>query len=228
MQEWEARQNIVEIARRMYERDLIRASDGNLSIRLDENRILCTPEGLSKGFLKEEDLSMVDLLSGSPLKGTKGTRKPSSELPLHLEVYRQREEIKAVAHAHPPKCLALMISGGSLSEAITSEGVVSIGAVPIAQYATPSTQELAHSILPWIHQTDCILLDHHGALTVGETLESAYNKLETMEHHAQVLIWSRLLGKVRTLPEDEIQTLLELRTNRYGILGKVLDPRKSL
>ncbi|GMT49965.1 MAG: aldolase [bacterium] len=215
--EREAKKKIVEIGQRLYEKGLISATDGNLSIRIGD-RIIATPSGVSKGFLKENDLVVVDR-SGNKLSGS---GKPSTELDMHLEVYKVRPDVEAVVHAHPPKCLSFIIAGENLSQCVIPEVVVSIGAIPTAQYATPSTEDMARSIHEPIQRTDAIMLDRHGSLTVGHNIEAAYNKLEKMEHAAEVMLYAKLLGNVRTLDRAEVDKLMSLRDSTYGLRGKVI------
>ncbi len=215
--EREAKKQIIAIGKRLYEKGLVAATDGNLSIRVG-NRIVATPSGVSKGYLKENELVVVDI-SGNKFSGL---GKPSTELDMHLEVYKVRPDVNAVVHAHPPKCLALIIAGENLSQCVIPEVVVAIGAIPTAPYATPSTKEMAQSIHEPIKQTDAIMLDRHGSLTVGHNIESAYNKLEKMEHAAEVMLYAKLLGNVRTLDRAEVDKLMGLRDSTYGLQGKVI------
>ncbi len=217
LNEREARKQIVEIGKRLYDKGLISATDGNLSIKLG-NRIITTPSGVSKGFIDESDLVIVDE-NGSKITGR---GKPSTELQMHLTAYRNRPDIKAVVHAHPPKCLAFIIAGESLSQCVIPEVIVSIGAIPTANYATPSTEDLAKSIIEPIKKSDVIMLDRHGSLTVGDDIFSAYYKLEKMEHAAEVMLYAKLLGNVRTLSKSEVDKLMVLREGTYGLKGNVL------
>ncbi len=215
--EREAKKKIVEIGQRLYEKGLISATDGNLSIRIGD-RIIATPSGVSKGFLKENELVIVDR-SGNKLSGS---GKPSTELDMHLEVYKVRPDVEAVVHAHPPKCLSFIIAGENLSQCVIPEVIVSIGAIPTAPYATPSTEDMPQSIREPIQRTDTIMLDRHGSLTVGHNIEAAYNKLEKMEHAAEVMLYAKLLGNVRTLGRAEVDKLMGLRDSTYGLQGKVI------
>ena len=184
---------------------LIRSSDGNISIRLDDDRFLVTPAGLYKRRLKSKQLLIVDH-QGKIIK-EKGDLKPSSELLLHLEAYRQREDIGAVLHAHPPYSTALTIAGVPFPTNIVPEIPVLLGEVATAPYATPGSQELALSISDLIKNHDSILLTNHGSLTVGKTLEGALLALERMELAAQMYYLASNLGKVNPLPEAEVKHL---------------------
>ena len=184
---------------------LIRSSDGNISIRLDDDRFLVTPAGLYKRRLKSKQLLVVNH-QGKIIKG-KGDLKPSSELLMHLEAYRQRGDIGAVLHAHPPYSTALTIAGIPFPTSIVPEIPVLLGEVATAPYATPGTQELALSISDLIKDHDSILLSNHGSLTVGKTLEGALLALERMELAAQTYYLAINLGKVNPLPEAEVKHL---------------------
>lgn len=202
------RKEIVYTNRVCVESGLIRSSDGNISIRLEGNRFLVTPSGLYKRRLKPKQLLIVNH-QGEVIKG-KGSLKPSSELLMHLEAYRQREDIGAVLHAHPPYSTALTIAGIPFPEDIVPEVQALLGEVPTAQYAVPGTQDLARSISDLIKTHNAILLSHHGSLTVGKTLEEALLALERMELAAQLYTLTYNLGKIIPLPKREIKRLKEI------------------
>lgn len=218
MDETSLRNEMVLIGRKLYAHGLIAASEGNFSVRLSEERILATPSGLCKGDLEPADLVIIDL-QGNHLFGE---RRVSSEILMHLEAYRQRGDISAVIHAHPPLCVALMIAGKGLDQPILAENVILLGKIPVAPYARPSTRHVPESIRPYIVQTDCILLDHHGSLTVGKTLQEAFNKLELMEHSAKSYLNALQLGEVRLLDRDEIEELTRMRQKVYGISWPII------
>jgi L-fuculose-phosphate aldolase len=199
------RKEIVYVNRVCVENGLIRSSDGNISIRLDDNRFLVTPSGLYKRCLKPKQLLIVNY-QGEVIKG-KGTVKPSSELLMHLEAYRQREDIGAVLHAHPPYSTALTIAGIPFPTNIVPEVLALLGDVPTASYAIPGTQDLAHSISDPIKRHNAVLLSNHGSLTVGATIEEALVNLERMELAAQMYYLARNLGEVIPLPEAEFNRL---------------------
>ncbi len=215
--ESKAKRQIVEVGRWLYDKELIVATDGNLSIRLG-NRIIATPSGMSKGFLKESDLVIVDI-NGNKLAGR---NKPSTELKMHTYVYKVRPDVLSVVHAHPPKATAFTIAGVSMAKCVMPEVVVSLGAIPTAPYATPSTDEVVNSICEYIKQSDAVMLDRHGSLTVGDTIYSAYNKLEKIEHTAQIMIYAKMLGGVQTLSPSQVDKLMELRKTTYGLEGDVV------
>ena len=200
------RKAVVEVCRRMYQRGLIVALDGNVSTRLPNGRILTTPRGVCKGDLTPESLVIVSL-DGKTVSG--GT--PTSELPLHLEVYRQRPDAMAMVHGHPPLATAFSVAGDRLAGCIIPEVVLTLGEqIPIAAYGTPSTDELPKSISELVKHHDAIILDRHGSVTVGKTIWDAYFKLEKLEYAAQVTLASRQIsGRVRTLDQAELTRLYE-------------------
>ena len=210
--ESQLRADIVEIGRRLYARGYTASNDGNISVRLDGDRLLMTPTNVCKGFMNEQMMVITDL-EGKKLSGE---RNPSSEMQMHLEVYRQRPEIQAVVHAHPPIATAFAVAGIPLDRAVLAEVVTTLGSVPIAEYATPSTQELPAAVRKYVKAHDGMLLANHGALTLGADLFSAYYKMETIEHFANISFVARMLGGERLLSRDEVMRLQGLR-GRYGI-----------
>jgi L-fuculose-phosphate aldolase len=213
--EREARQQVVEICRLMYENHFVAASDGNVSIKLSPNKILTTPSGLSKGLLTPDKL-VVTNFAGEKISGS---LKPSSEIRMHLCVYRERSDVNAVIHAHPPMSTAFSIAGVSLAKCILPEVVLTLGSVPTTRYATPTTGEGPEVVKEYIKDYDAIILDRHGSLTVGENLMSAYMKLEKVEHAALVTFYARQLGNVNLLTKEQIHRLLEAR-EKLGIKGR--------
>jgi L-fuculose-phosphate aldolase len=214
--EREYRNDIVDVCRRMHDRGFISGSDGNVSVRLGSNRILSTPSGLNKGYIGPRDLIITDM-SGKKLQGE---RKPTTEIFMHIEAYEKREDIRAVIHAHPPITVAFSIAGLKLPQCVMPEIVMIFGTIPTASYATPSTREGSEAISDLIGNCDALIIERHGTLTVGEDVFSAYNKLEKVEHSAQVSAIARQLGPVKPLPKEEIQKLLALR-EELGLKGKV-------
>jgi L-fuculose-phosphate aldolase len=206
------RHGIVEVGRRMYARGYTASNDGNISVRLDARRLLMTPAGVCKGFMTPEVMCITDL-EGKKLEGD---RNPSSEIQMHLEVYRQRPDVNAVVHAHPPIATGFAVAGIPLDRAVLAEVITTLGSVPIADYATPSTQELPDAVRRYVKAHDGMLLANHGALTVGQELFSAYFKMETIEHFAKISFVARMLGGERLLSRQEVERLQGLR-GRYGI-----------
>jgi len=210
--EAQLRADIVEVGRRMYARGYTASNDGNISTRLDDRRLLMTPKSVCKGFMDPAMLCITDL-DGKKLAGD---RDPSSEMQMHLEVYRQRPDVRAVVHAHPPVATAFAVAGIPLDRAVLAEVVTTLGSVPIADYATPSTRALPEAVSRYIKAHDGMLLANHGALTVGGDVFSAYYKMETIEHFAHISFIARMLGGERLLSRDEVLRLQGLR-GMYGI-----------
>jgi L-fuculose-phosphate aldolase len=213
MSEFAAKKMICEIGKRMYDRNFVASNDGNISVRVGKNAFICTPTGVSKGFMTPDMLVKVNL------KGDRiaGRLKPSSEMKMHLRVYEENEEVMAVTHAHPPVATSFSIAGIELNRPLLSEAVVLLGRVPIAPYATPGTQEVPDSIAPFCKDHNAVLLANHGALTWGKSLEEAYHRLETLEHYATILMYtSRVIGETNELNCDQVGTLINLR-EKMGI-----------
>ena len=212
MTEQQLRVDIVEVGRRMYARGYTASNDGNISVRLDDHRLLMTPKSVCKGFMSPEMMCITDL-DGRKLAGE---RDPSSEMQMHLEVYRQRPDIRAVVHAHPPIATGFAVAGIPLDRAVLAEVVTTLGSVPIAEYATPSTLELPAAVRKYVKAHDGMLLANHGALTLGADVYAAYYKMETIEHFAHISLVARLLGGERLLSREEVFRLQGLRGS-YGI-----------
>jgi len=204
--------DIVEIGRRMYARGYTASNDGNISVRLGPDRLLMTPKSVCKGFMTPDMMCVTDL------NGTKisGDRDPSSEALMHLEVYRQRPDVQAVVHAHPPTATGFAVAGIPLDRAVLAEVLTTLGSIPLAEYATPSTAELPEAVRKYIKAHDGMLLANHGALTVGADLYSAYYKMETIEHFAHISLVARMLGRENLISREEVMRLQELR-GTYGI-----------
>ena len=210
--EQQLRADIVEVGRRLYARGYTASNDGNISLRLDASRLLMTPTNVCKGFMT------VDMMCITDLDGKKiaGDRNPSSEMQMHLEVYRQRAEVQAVVHAHPPIATGFAVAGIPLDRAVLAEVVTTLGSVPIAEYATPSTKELPEAVRKYVKVHDGMLLANHGALTLGADVFAAYYKMETIEHFAKISLVARMLGGERLLSREEVTRLEKLRGS-YGI-----------
>ena len=206
------RADIVEVGRRMYARGYIASNDGNISIRLDDNAILTTPKGVSKGFMTPDMMVVTDLEG----KKIRGSRDASSELLMHLEVYRNRSDVGAVVHAHPPVATGFAVAGIPLDRAVLAEVVTTLGSIPIAEYGTPSTPELPAAVRKYIKAHDGLLLANHGAVTCCRTVMTAYYKMETIEHFAKISLVARLLGREHLISREEVERLQGLR-GMYGI-----------
>src|SRR3954451_16860551 len=212
MSEPRLRDEIIEVGRRLYARGYTASNDGNISVRLDGGRLLMTPKSVCKGFMTPDMMCITDL-EGRKLQGD---RDPSSEALMHLEVYRQRPDVRAVVHAHPPIATGFAVAGIPLDRPVLAEVLTTLGSIPIAAYATPSTKELPEAVRQYIKAHDGMLLANHGALTVGADLFSAYYKMETIEHFAKISLVARLLGGERLLSRQEVDRLQGLR-GMYGI-----------
>ncbi|MGH9347185.1 MAG: class II aldolase/adducin family protein [Vicinamibacterales bacterium] len=210
--EEQIRADIVEAGRRLYARGYIASNDGNISARLDDRRLVTTPKGISKGFMTPDMLVIVDY-DGKKLAGD---RDASSELPMHLEIYRNRPDVNAVVHAHPPLATGFAVAGIPLTRAVLAEVVTTLGSIPIAEYGTPSTSELPDAVRKYIKAHDGLLLANHGAVTCGPAVMPAYYKMETIEHFAKISLVARLLGREHLLSRGEVERLQGLR-GTYGI-----------
>ncbi len=208
------RADIVEVGRRLWARGFVASNDGNISVRLGPDRLLMTPASVSKGFMTPEMMVVTDL-DGQMIQGAPG-RKPSSEALMHLAAYRLRPDVGAVVHAHPPLATGFAVAGIPLDRAVLAEVVTTLGSIPIAEYGTPSTRELADAVAPYLKAHDGLLLANHGALALGKDLFAAYYKMETIEHFARISLVARLLGREHLLSRDEVTRLQGLR-GTYGI-----------
>ena len=207
------REEIVRVGRLMYERDLVVGIDGNISARLDEAHVLCTPSGLCKGMMTPEQLIVVDMDGRKVGPGTAANQelRPTSEVPMHVEAYRQRPDIGGVVHAHPPITVALSIAGVSLADCMLPEVIVNLGLVPTTAYATPASQENVRAIRDLIVDHDGMILQRHGTLTVGRNPWEAYLRLESLEQVARITLILQQLGRGEPLPPEYVEKLLEQR-----------------
>ena len=197
---------LVEAGRRLFARGILVSIEGNMSVRLPDDRVITTPSGLHKGSMTVEDLVVTDL-EGRPVSGG----RPSSELRMHLTIYRERDDVRAVVHAHPPVATGYAVAGQPLPPAALAEMVLLVGCVPIAPYGTPSTDDLAGSVVEAVRAFDIILLANHGAVTVGDDLLTAEERMYQLEHFAQIALVSHLLGGPKSFSSDEITRLSRLR-----------------
>jgi L-fuculose-phosphate aldolase len=206
------RADICEVGRRMFARGYVASNDGNISVRLADDRLLTTPKSVSKGYMTPDMMVVTDMAGRRLSLG----RDPSSEILMHLAIYRNRPDVKAVVHAHPPLATGFAVAGIPLDKAVLAEVVTTLGSIPIADYGTPSTPELADAVERHIKAHDGLLLANHGAVTVGHELFAAYYKMETIEHFARISLVARLLGGERLLSREEVLRLQALRGS-YGI-----------
>ena len=209
--EEEHRRDVCTVGRWIHERSYVASTDGNISVRLDPHRVLTSPTAVSKGMMAPDDLVITDL-QGCKLAGR---RNPSSELAMHLLVYRRRPDVNAVCHAHPPVATGYAAAGLPLNKALVSEVVLALGCIPVARYGTPGTPELSEALEPLVQNYDAILMANHGVVTYGPDLLSAFFRMETTEHFAQVSLVSELLGKQVLLSSGDVEKLLAARA-RYG------------
>jgi L-fuculose-phosphate aldolase len=210
--EEQLRADIVEAGRRMYARGYVASNDGNISARIDDRRLMTTPKSVSKGFMTPDMMVVVDY-DGHKLAGD---RDASSELPMHLEIYRNRGDVNAVVHAHPPLATGFAVAGIPLTRAVLAEVITTLGSIPIAEYGTPSTAELPEAVRKYIKAHDGMLLANHGAVTCGPSVMAAYYKMETIEHFAKISLVARLLGREHLISREEVERLQGLRGS-YGI-----------
>ena len=205
--EYQLKQEICEIGRRVYSKGFAAANDGNISVRLNDRQILCTPTMVSKGFMKPDDLCKVDYEG----KQIAGTRKRSSEILLHLSVYKHRPDVNAVVHCHPPHATAFAVAHEPIPKCILPEVEVFLGEVPIAVYETPGGQKFADTVVPYVKDCNTILLANHGTLTFGPTLEKAYWNSEIIDAYCKILILAKQLGRINYFSEGQTRELLELK-----------------
>ncbi|MCA9153250.1 MAG: class II aldolase/adducin family protein [Pirellulaceae bacterium] len=203
------KQDICEIGRRIYNKGFAAANDGNITVRVSDNEVLCTPTMHSKGFLKPDDISVIDMTG----KQISGNKKRSSEALLHLEIYKQREDIRSVVHCHPPHATAFAIAREPIPQCILPEVEVFLGDVPITKYETPGGQAFADTIIPFVDRTNVIILANHGTVSFGENVERAYWWTEILDAYCRMLILAKSLGRVNYLSEDKERELLELKSN---------------
>jgi len=206
--EQQHRHEIVHFGRLLHQTGLVAATDGNLSVRLDDGNILCTPTLMSKGLMEADDLVIVD----SNGRRLNGSRDVSSEIAMHVLIYHRRPDVGAVVHAHPPTATGFAAAGLALDRALCAELIVTLGSVPLASYETPGTPELAEALAPLVADHDAILMANHGVVTYGVDLITAYMNMETVEHFAKIALVTHLLGKQQPLSEQHVDKLREIRT----------------
>jgi L-fuculose-phosphate aldolase len=204
--------DLVNVCHRVYDKGFVSATDGNISARLENGNILATPTAINKGMVSPDDLVIVDP-SGKLVSGLK---RPSTELQMHLFIYRERQDVQAVVHAHPPHATGFATARIPLTECLFPEVIVGLGAVPLANYATPSTSEVVESIAPFVPRADAILLANHGVVTCGADPLDAYFKMEKVEHAAHITLVARLLGGEKVLSESDIEKLRKISEESYG------------
>ena len=217
MNEYEIKKLMCDIGRRVYGRGMLAANDGNFSVKLNDNEFLCTPTGVSKGFMTPEYICKVNA-KGEVIQANAGFR-PSSEIKMHMRVYAKRPDVGAVVHAHPSYATSFAIAGIPLTAPIMPEAVIALGCVPIAEYGTPSTNEIPDNLEKYLPYFDAVLLENHGALTWSTDLLSAYHKMESLEFYAELLYKSRQLGGAKEFSDEQIKKLYAIR-QKMGLPGK--------
>ncbi len=215
--EYEIKKQICDIGRRIYDKGMVASNDGNISVKLNDNEFLCTPTGVSKGFMTPEFICKVDA-DGNVIQANKGF-KPSSEIKMHMRVYKHRPDVQSVVHAHPMYATAFAIAGIPLTQPIMPEAVIALGCVPIAEYGTPSTNEIPDAVEKYLPYFDAVLLENHGALAYSDSLLSAYHKMESLEFYAKLLYISNQLGGPQELSKQQVERLYEIR-RQFGMTGK--------
>lgn len=208
----QSRKEIVRLGKILHERGFIAACDGNLSVRLDDNRVLVTPTGMSKGMMQPADMVIVDM-AGRKLKGK---RSVTSEIGMHLLIYEMRPDVHGIVHAHPRTATGFAAAGMALNQPLVCEVVIGLGQIPLAPYGTPGTPELAQTLEPLVPQYDAILMANHGVVTYGSDLLSAFMKMETVEHFAQIALVTHMLGQQQLLACDQLEKLVAVRGNYSG------------
>lgn len=210
---------LCEVCHLMWQQGWVAGNDGNVSVRLGANAVLCTPSGVSKREMTPDMLIVVDfdshiLVPGSPDK------RPSTELSMHLRCYLERSDVHAVVHAHPPMATAFAVADKAIDDNALIESVLVLGAVPVTPFAMPGTDEVPEAIAPYLAHHDALLLRAHGALTVGHDLRTAYYHMESLEHMARISLIARLLGGAKSLDPSQIEALLSRRQSFYKLPGR--------
>jgi L-fuculose-phosphate aldolase len=211
----ELRKDIVEIGKLVFNKGWIASNDGNISIRLENDTVLCTPTAVCKGMMTADDLIVCDL-DGNKIEGS---RERTSEIAMHVTIYRMRPDVRSVVHAHPPYATGFAAAGRALNVALLPEVIIGLGSVPLADYGLPGTPALTDGMLPYIPKYDAILMANHGAVSYGADVHQAYFRMETVEHFAQITFVAEMLGGARALPREEVRKLFESR-GRYGVCSR--------
>jgi L-fuculose-phosphate aldolase len=217
MKYMELREQMCDICHKMWQLGWVAANDGNVSVRLSDGTFLATPTGISKSFITPEKIVQIDK-EGKVIDGLEGYR-PSSEIKMHLRCYQERKDVGAVVHAHPPTATGFAVAHIPMDRYTMIETVITLGSIPVTPYGTPSTYEVPDAITPFLQEHDALLLENHGALTVGCDLITAYYRMETMELNAKINLTAHLLGGEKEISRSNIDRLISMREN-YGVTGK--------
>ena len=217
-------EDITQFSHLIYQKQYVAAMDGNISVRLPDGNIMCTPTRCNKGFVRPEDMVVIDM------RGNKvsGPRKPSSEMAMHLLIYEMRPDVFSVVHAHPPCATAYAAAGIPLNKALISEVVLALGCIPLTEYGTPGTPELSDQMRPFISNFDALLLSNHGVVTYGENLEDAFNRMDTVEHFAKISLYTRILGKERLLSNEDVEKLWIQRQKYFDLDSSEAKPKDPM
>lgn len=210
------KEEIVDIGKRIYAKGFVASNDGNISARIGENQILITPTGVSKGFMKPEDLIVLDL-DGNIVRGK---RKQSSEANMHLQIYKTRPDVMSICHTHPPYATGFAVAGIPLNKMVLPEVIIVLGSVPLVEYGTTGTDELYGMISKYVEDYDAFLLANHGVVTLGKNILDAYHKMETVEHAAKIQFIANQLGNVNSLSKKQTEQLIEFR-EKFGVRKNV-------
>jgi L-fuculose-phosphate aldolase len=210
--EQQCRADLVRVCHLIYDKGWVAMNDGNVSVRLDPDRILCTPTAVSKGFVELDDLIVVDLQGAR----VEGNREPTSEILMHMNVYSLRPDVQSVVHAHPPVATGFATAGRALDKALLPEVIIGLGAVPLAAYGLPGTPALSEGMRPFIPNYDAVLLENHGCTTFGCDVWQAFFRMEVVEHFARITLVAELLGGAKPLPREEVEKLFASR-GRYHV-----------
>ena len=210
--EEEYREDLVRVCRLVYDKGWVAMNDGNVSIRLDDNRILCTPTAVSKGTVTLDDVITCDM-AGNKITGS---RERTSEITMHITVYEKRPDVRAIVHAHPPVATGFAAAGRALDKALLPEVVIQLGAVPLASYGLPGTPALSDGMMPYLDNYDAVLLENHGCTTWGNDVWQAFYRMEMVEHFARITFVAEMLGGARCLPREEVEKLFAARA-RYNV-----------
>jgi L-fuculose-phosphate aldolase len=203
------RNDIIDICKRVHNNGWVASNDGNISIRISPNAVLCTPTGMSKGYLRTDQLVKLDM-DGNKLEGE---LEASSEVKIHLDVFKNKKGINSAVHAHPPYATAYAVAGIPLDQCVIPEIIVSLGSIPLTKYGTPSTHEIPESIRKYLPNHNAFLLENHGAFTIGDDVHQAYYRMESMELFAKISLLAKTLGNVNTISEENVQKIMDMRSN---------------
>ena len=213
--EEEYREDLVRVCRLVYDKGWVAMNDGNVSIRLDDNRILCTPTAISKGSVTFDDVIVCDM-AGNKIEGR---RDRTSEIMMHIVIYGKRPDVRSIVHAHPPVATGFATAGRALDKALLPEVVIQLGAVPLASYGLPGTPALSDGMMPYLENYDAVLLENHGCTAWGQDVWQAFYRMEMVEHFARITFVAEMLGGARCLPREEVEKLFAARA-RYNVNSK--------